>query len=190
MSADMMIAVDEVGRGCLAGPVVVAGVLAPRDFSHPHLRDSKKLSASKRYAILPELQSLNWVVAVLEAQVIDNINILNATKAGMQYVISDLKSYGDWPVYVDGNQLPFQDGNISAIIGGDDLIPSISAASVIAKCFRDDLMRNYSSSYPQYNWDRNAGYGTKSHRDAIIMHGITPLHRLSFLKMLYIDNPL
>jgi ribonuclease HII len=183
----MIIAVDEVGRGALAGPVVVVGVIAQRDFTSTRVRDSKKLTARQRYALLPDLTTqFKFSVSVVESNVIDQVNILNATKMGMQCVVSELKHHGDLPVYVDGNQLPFDDGNIFAIVGGDNLMPAISLASIIAKCLRDDLMRDFSIKYPYYHWHKNAGYGTKQHRDALLEHGPTPLHRLSFISGLKI----
>ncbi len=182
MSKELIIGIDEVGRGSLSGPVVIAGVIMPKDFVHDSIKDSKLLSRKKRNEVLPSLMQWPNAVICIDAKIIDSVNILNATKIGMQHAIADLKHYGNYHVYIDGNQLPFEGDDITAVIGGDKIIPCISAASIIAKCFRDDLMQEYGLYYPQYNWDKNAGYGTKHHINAIREFGATEFHRKSFLK--------
>jgi ribonuclease HII len=172
---------DEVGRGCLAGPVVAAGVILDPEKPIAGLADSKKLSASQREVLALEIYRSARVVVVCEASVdeIDRLNILKATMMAMHRCVESAIETPDF-LLVDGNYftpilIPHQ-----CIIRGDALCASISAASIIAKVYRDKLMANLSADFPQYGWEHNAGYGTAKHLDGIRRHGFTPHHRKSF----------
>ena len=173
--------VDEVGRGPLAGPVVAAAVILNPLKRINGLADSKKLSAKKRehLALLIRENALAWALGRAEVDEIDNINILQASLLAMQRAVAALKLRPEH-VQVDGNICPQVDCSIEAIIGGDNLIPAISAASIIAKVARDNEMLEFDKLYPQYGFASHKGYGTKKHLAAIVSYGITPLHRLSF----------
>jgi len=178
----MMIAgVDEVGRGPLAGPVVTAAVVLPDDFNLPGLTDSKKLSAKRReiLAIAIKEQALAWSMGDASVEEIDTLNILHATMLAMQRAVAGLSISVD-KVLVDGNRAPDFGIPAEPIIGGDGIEPSISAASIIAKVARDHLMIAYAISFPNYGFERNSGYPTKQHRDALKQFGVTPIHRRSF----------
>lgn len=174
--------VDEVGRGCLAGAVVAAACIL--DLSKPlpaGLNDSKKLSAKKREAINEELMAnvIAYAVAQVEAEEIDEINILQATKKAMRLAVGKLTPNADF-LLVDALQLKEISLPQKAIIKGDAISASIAAASIIAKTYRDNLMRELCKIYPQYGFSKHAGYGTKGHFEAIREHGACPLHRKSF----------
>jgi ribonuclease HII len=173
--------VDEVGRGPLAGPVVTAAVVLPNGFDLPGLTDSKKLSAKKRdiLAIAIKEQALAWSMGEASVEEIDTLNILQATMLAMQRAVSGLSISVD-KVLVDGNRTPDFGIPAEPIIGGDGIEPSISAASIIAKVARDHLMAAYATSFPNYGFERNSGYPTKQHRDALKQFGVTPIHRRSF----------
>jgi ribonuclease HII len=173
--------VDEVGRGPLAGPVVTAAVVLPDDFNLPGLTDSKKLSAKRReiLAVAIKEQALAWSMGEASVEEIDTLNILHATMLAMQRAVAGLTVSVD-KVLVDGNRAPDFGIPAEAIIGGDGIEPSISAASIIAKVARDHLMTAYAISFPNYGFERNSGYPTKQHRDALIQFGVTPIHRRSF----------
>lgn len=173
--------VDEVGRGPLAGPVVTAAVILPENYDLPGLNDSKKLTAKKRevLASLIKKQALVWSMGEATVQEIDQINILHATMLAMQRAVAKL-SITPTKVLVDGNRAPDFGIPATAIVGGDGLEPTISAASIIAKVARDQLMTDYAELYPHYGFERNSGYPTKQHREALIEHGVTPIHRRSF----------
>lgn len=173
--------VDEVGRGPLAGPVVTAAVVLPPKFDLPGLTDSKKLSAKKRerLAIAIKEQALGWSMGEATVEEIDELNILHATMLAMQRAVASL-SIGFDMVLVDGNRTPEFGVPAKAVIGGDGIEPAISAASIIAKVFRDKVMTGYSLYYPQYGFERNSGYPTKQHREALLEFGVTPIHRRSF----------
>ncbi|MCV9386738.1 ribonuclease HII [Reichenbachiella ulvae] len=173
---------DEAGRGCLAGPVVAAAVIVPKDFTHPILDDSKKLTAKKREALIDEIKSssIAWGIGVVDNLEIDEINILNASFLAMHRAIDQLKVRPE-ALLIDGNRFnPYQDIPFTPMIKGDGRYYSIAAASVLAKTYRDQLMKEYAETYPHYGWEGNAGYPTKAHRAAIKEHGVTPLHRQSF----------
>lgn len=173
---------DEAGRGPLAGPVYAAAVILPKDFHHPLLNDSKKMSEKARETLRPiiEREALAWAVVEVSAEEIDNINILNASIAGMQRAVRKLSIKPDF-LLIDGNRFkPCDDIPHQCIVKGDATYASIAAASVLAKTYRDEHMRKLAQEYPQYGWDRNMGYPTKEHIDAIIAHGYTPHHRKSF----------
>lgn len=174
--------VDECGRGPLAGPVVAAAVILPDNHQIFGLNDSKKISAKKRALLEPLIKkhSLAWAIAQVEADEIDEINILQASLLAMKKAINMLKLKPN-KALVDGNFIPSGlDCEAEAIIKGDSLIESISAASIIAKEFRDRLLCEYDLIYPQYGFASHKGYPTKVHLSALDNHGITPIHRRSF----------
>lgn len=174
--------VDEVGRGCLAGAVVAAACIL--DLSKPlpeDLNDSKKLSAKKREKINDELKQnvIAYSIAQVEAEEIDQINILQATKKAMRLAIENLTIKADF-LLIDALQLKEINLPQKAIIKGDAISASIAAASILAKTYRDNLMCEYAKIYPNYGFEKHAGYGTKAHFEAIKKHGACPLHRKSF----------
>lgn len=173
---------DEAGRGPLAGPVYAAAVILPKDFYHPLLNDSKKMTEKARETLRPiiEREALAWAVAAVSAEEIDTINILNASITGMQRAVRQLSIRPDF-LLIDGNRFKPCDGiPHQCVVKGDATYASIAAASVLAKTYRDEHMRKLAQEFPQYGWDRNMGYPTKEHIDAIIAHGYTPHHRKSF----------
>lgn len=175
--------VDEVGRGPLAGPVVCAAVIMPLDDIIEGIDDSKKLSAKKREELAEKIQkkAIAHVICRIEPQIIDEINILEATKLCMKNAVESLSVKPDF-VFTDGNMtldIPFKQ---RSIIKGDSLSYSIGAASIIAKVYRDAIMDEYDIIYPEYGFAKHKGYGTKTHIDAIIRVGICPVHRRSFTK--------
>lgn len=173
---------DEAGRGCLSGPVTAAAVILPKDFHHPVLNDSKQLTEKQRYMLRPilEKEAIAWAVAHVSPEEIDEINILNASILGMHRSIDQLKQRPDF-IAVDGNKFkPYQDIPHHCQVKGDATYMNIAAASVLAKTYRDDRMKELAIEYPEYGWERNAGYPTKQHRDAIREFGTTPHHRKSF----------
>jgi ribonuclease HII len=172
--------VDEAGRGPWAGPVISAAVILNQDNYPEGLNDSKKLSAAKREKLFHELKQCAKIgVGIATVEEIDTINILNATKLSMVRAIKNLPSRPE-TVLVDGNQKIDFPANIITVVKGDSKSLSIAAASIIAKVTRDQLMRELHGQFPMYAWDRNAGYGTKQHQEAITQHGITDHHRKSF----------
>lgn len=173
---------DEAGRGCLCGPVTAAAVILPPDFKNELLNDSKQLTAKQRYALRPiiEKEAIAWAYAHVSPQEIDEINILNASILAMHKSISALKVQPDF-IAVDGNRFkPYNDVAFHCQVKGDATYMNIAAASILAKTYRDDKMRELAIAYPQYGWERNAGYPTKGHRAAIRSHGPTPHHRMTF----------
>jgi ribonuclease HII len=174
--------VDEAGRGCLAGPVVAAAVILPKDFHHPFLNDSKQLSRKRRdeLRIIIERESIAWAIGKASVDEIDKINILQASFLAMHRAISQLKTQPEF-LLIDGNRFKkYLDIEHSSIIGGDGKFLSIAAASVLAKTHRDEEMELLHDKHPQYCWDRNMGYGTVLHRDALIEYGHCIHHRKSF----------
>ncbi len=173
---------DEAGRGCLAGPVVAAAVILPQGFSHPLLNDSKKLSDKQRRFLRPiiEQNALAYCVGFVSNQEIDKINILQASFLAMNRAIEGLKQKPEL-LLIDGNRFNNKtDIAFQCIVKGDSLYQSIAAASILAKTYRDDYMLNLHKEFPKYHWDKNMGYPTKQHRQAIIENGISPFHRKSF----------
>lgn len=173
---------DEAGRGCLAGPVVAAAVILPRDYEHPLLNDSKQLTREQRELLRVEVEreAICWAVAEVSNQEIDEINILNASFLAMHRALDSCKIKPEL-LLIDGNRFnAYRDTPHKCIIGGDGLFYSIAAASILAKTYRDDFMRQISKAFPAYGWDTNVGYPTKQHRKAIKELGVTPHHRLSF----------
>ncbi|WP_028663550.1 ribonuclease HII [Runella zeae] len=173
---------DEVGRGCLAGPVVAAAVILPKDFEHELLNDSKQLSKAQRNILRQEIidAALDWAIAEVSNQEIDQINILKASFLAMHRAIDQL-TYRPEHLLVDGNRFtPYPFIPHTCIVKGDTLFMSIAAASILAKTHRDDLMEQLSLEYPHYQWAQNVGYPTPAHRRAIQEHGSCCHHRLSF----------
>ena len=173
--------VDEVGRGCLAGPVVAAAVILDPNRPIKGLRDSKKLSAKKREELAEEIKekALAWSVAAMGPEVIDKINILQATLEAMKAAVEKLPVEPDF-VQVDGNKLPKWKWLSEAIVKGDDKVEWISAASIIAKTTRDAYMCKIAKLYPQYGFEHHVGYGTAEHIKALKAYGPTPIHRKTF----------
>ncbi|MCQ2182815.1 MAG: ribonuclease HII [Bacteroidales bacterium] len=173
---------DEAGRGPLAGPVFAAAVILPKDFHHPLLNDSKKMTEKAREALRPiiEAEAEAWSVVAVSAEEIDRLNILGASIAGMQRAVRNLKKTPDF-LLIDGNRFrPFDDYRYATIVHGDATYASIAAASVLAKTWRDERMRELARIFPGYGWERNMGYPTKEHIEAIRKYGYTPEHRRSF----------
>ena len=180
---------DEAGRGPLAGPVFAGAVILPEDFRHPWLTDSKQLTKSRREQMRPIIESsaVAWGVASVSAAEIDEINILNASIKAMHLAIAKLGIVPELiladgnrfkPYYgPDGTEVPYM-----TVVKGDAKIPAISAASILAKTWRDEYMTRMAEKYPGYGWERNMAYPTKEHYEAIAALGITPEHRKSFLK--------
>jgi ribonuclease HII len=175
---------DEAGRGPLAGPVVAAAVVLPRGYWLPGLRDSKKLSASRRESLMDEItrSALAIGIGIIDQNIIDKINILQATLRAMQKAFESLSMYPDL-LLIDALALPSVPVAQQSIIHGDDRSLSIAAASVIAKVTRDRLMMKYDSLYPQYNFKTHKGYGTKEHLEALSIHGPCEIHRRSFRRV-------
>mgnify|MGYP000850028409 FL=1 len=177
--------VDEVGRGPLAGPVVAACLVLPEDFSVTSVDDSKKVSEKKRNSLYNSIldNSISWGIGLVAPEIIDEINILNATKKAMTIAIDAAKEKCDLQhLLIDAVSLEEIDIPQTSIIKGDAKSVSIAAASIVAKVYRDNLMINYSKEYPGYAFEKNKGYGTKAHYKGISEKGITPIHRKSFLK--------
>ncbi len=197
---------DEAGRGPLAGPVFAASVILPPDFSHPLLNDSKQMSEKERDELRPiiEKEAVAWAVECVSAEEIDRINILNASIVGMWRATVRLNLKPE-ALIIDGNRFrpidrlpeaaltaPFEGGALKnhipqwknmkwrTFVGGDGRFASIAAASVLAKTWRDEYMRSLAKEYPRYGWDRNMGYPTPEHLEAIREYGYTPYHRKSF----------
>lgn len=176
---------DEAGRGPLAGPVYAAAVILPPDFHHPLLNDSKQMSARNRDVLreVIEREAVAWAVEAVEPAEIDTLNILWASVAGMQRAALRLDPAPDF-LLVDGNRFrPFESytrDRYLTVVHGDATYASIAAASVLAKTWRDERMRALAAEYPGYGWERNFGYPTREHIEAIRRLGYTPQHRMSF----------
>ena len=176
---------DEAGRGPLAGPVYAAAVILPPDFYHPLLNDSKQMTEKAREQLRPiiEANAIAWAVEAIQPEEIDQLNILWASITGMQRAVSKLQPQPDF-LLIDGNKFrPFNGygfNQYKTVVHGDATYASIAAASVLAKTYRDEFMRKIAQDYPQYGWDRNMGYPTPEHIEAIRRHGYTPWHRKSF----------
>ncbi len=173
---------DEAGRGCLAGPVTAAAVILPNDFFLKELNDSKQLSEKTREKIRPiiETEAIAFHFEHIEPEIIDKINILNASIFAMQESIKKLNPIPEY-IIVDGNRFkPVLDIPFQCIIKGDSKYKSIAAASILAKTYRDDYMNKIHEEFPMYQWNKNKGYPTKAHREAIAKFGVTKYHRISF----------
>lgn len=173
---------DEVGRGCLAGPVTAAAVILPLDFEHKVLTDSKQLSAEQRQEIALEIKekAIAWAIAEASVEEIDQINIAKASMLAMHRALEQLSIQPEL-LLVDGNRFsPYNWIPHQCIVKGDTLYYSIAAASVIAKVHRDTFMKELSKKYPQYGWESNKGYPTRLHKEALHAHGATKWHRKTF----------
>lgn len=173
---------DEAGRGCLAGAVFAAAVILPPNYVNADLNDSKQLSEKRRYVLRDTIErdAVAWAVGVVTPEEIDEINILNASILAMHRALDQLTTRPE-AVIVDGNRFkPYGSLPSVTIVKGDGKYLSIAAASILAKTYRDDYMKQLHEEYPHYGWDRNAGYPTKEHREGIKTHGLTPYHRLTF----------
>jgi ribonuclease HII len=173
--------VDEAGRGPLAGPVVAAAVILDDRHAIKGLADSKKLSARRREALFDEIRAKALCCSVAQASVeeIDELNILQATLLAMRRAVMGLRLPPKL-VLVDGNRLPVLDIRAEAIVKGDDKVPAISAASILAKVTRDRWCLEYHQQFPQYGFDQHKGYGTADHLAALRLHGPCPQHRRTF----------
>lgn len=173
---------DEAGRGCLAGPVFAAAVILSKNFSHEILTDSKQMSEKDRYMLRTyiEQEAIAYAVARVDHDEIDRINILNASFLAMHLALEQLQIRPGL-ILVDGNRFkPYKDIPHQCMIKGDGRYYSIAAASVLAKTYRDDYMLRLSKEHPQYGWNKNKGYPTIRHRDAVISYGLSPYHRRTF----------
>ena len=177
-----VVGVDEAGRGPLAGPVVVAGViLNPNTAKYLDVDDSKKVSESRRKALFETIisGSISHQIEVLGNIEIDELNILNATLKGMQQVVEALRPIPDY-VLIDGNRLPKLAFTAQAVVKGDQKSKSIAAASILAKVTRDTIMQGYAQEYPQWEFSKHKGYPTKRHKELLQQFGPTPIHRKTF----------
>ncbi len=173
---------DEAGRGCLAGPVVAAAVILPKDFYDKQLTDSKQLNAKQRQHLIEVIKThaIDYAIAEVDHSTIDQINIYKASVMAMHRAVDQLKTKPDH-LLVDGNRFisyPFIQH--TCIVKGDSLYFSIAAASILAKTYRDEWMKNAAKTYPGYGWERNAGYPTIEHRKAVLSLGPTEIHRKTF----------
>ncbi len=173
---------DEAGRGCLAGPVVAAAVIFPKNYFNQSINDSKQLSEKQRLILREEIlrDAVAYGIGICDNNEIDRINILQASLLAMHRALDQLAVRPQF-IIIDGNKwkdyhhTPFQ-----TVVKGDSKYLSIAAASILAKTYRDEWMVKAAADYPLYNWEKNKGYPTKDHRLAIIEHGVCPLHRLTY----------
>jgi ribonuclease HII len=173
---------DEAGRGCLAGSVFAAAVILPADYNNSALNDSKKLTEHQRYALREQIMAdaVAWAVGVVTPAEIDKINILKASFLAMHRALDQLKVRPE-AIIVDGNRfVPYHDLPYTTVVKGDGKYQAIAAASILAKTFRDDYMKELDREYPCYGWAGNKGYPTAKHRQAIREHGVSPYHRMSY----------
>ncbi len=186
-----MCGVDEAGRGPLAGPVCAAAVILPAHIIIEGLNDSKKLTEKKReelFDVITENASA-WSVSLVDEKKIDKINILQATFLAMSQAVEGLSSKADF-AYIDGLHVPpMINIQCEAVVSGDAKIPSVAAASIVAKVTRDRLMRQFDERYPGYGFAGNKGYGTKKHYEALLELGPSPIHRRTFLVKFYDKHP-
>lgn len=175
--------VDEAGRGPLAGPVFAAAVILPENYTHEILNDSKKLSEKKRDIVFDDIirDAVAYSIGVATEKEIDEINILNATFLAMKRAVEGLSIKPDL-AYIDGNQYPRTGVKEITIVKGDSKCMSVAAASIIAKVSRDRYMLKVAEEYPEYQFPKHKGYGTKLHYEMIEKYGVSPVHRRSFLK--------
>ncbi len=173
---------DEAGRGCIAGPVVAAAVILPKDFYHPLLNDSKQLTEHSRALLRPiiEAQALAYAVTFIDNIIIDEINILKASFRAMHECVDKLNLVPEL-LLIDGNRFPAYFGiPHQCIVKGDSKFASIAAASILAKTYRDEYMLQLSNDYPDYDWKTNKGYPTPAHKIITMTKGLTPFHRVTF----------
>lgn len=182
--------VDEAGRGPVAGPVCAAAVILPGGIQIEGLNDSKKLSEKKReqlFEVITE-KALAWSVSLVDEKTIDEINIMQATYRAMRQAVEGLTSPADF-VYVDGNRSEGLGLPHECVVAGDAKVPSVAAASILAKVTRDRLMRQFAERYPEYGFEKHKGYETKAHDEALLAHGPCPIHRMTFLRKFYEKHP-
>jgi len=173
---------DEVGRGCLAGPVVAAAVILPKSFAHPLLNDSKQLSAAQRLVVRPQIEAaaLGWAIGAASPAEIDAMNILQASYVAMHRAIAQLQPVPEL-LLIDGHRFrPYPHIPHQCIVRGDAQLAPIAAASILAKTYRDALMHRLAQDFQGYGWESNVGYPTPAHRRAIHTQGTTPHHRKTF----------
>ncbi|MBI5858891.1 MAG: ribonuclease HII [Sphingobacteriales bacterium] len=173
---------DEAGRGCLAGPVFAASVILPKDFFHPLLNDSKQVSEKNRDELrrVIEAEAVSYAVASIDNEEIDRINILKASFKAMHLALDKL-SQKPGLLLIDGNRfIRYKKIPHQCFVKGDERFSSIAAASILAKTYRDEYMKQMHGEFPHYGWDTNKGYGTPEHRNAIEQHGLCKYHRRSF----------
>lgn len=182
--------IDEAGRGPLAGPVAAAAVILPENCIIEGLNDSKKLSEKKRDALYDVIcrEAVAYAVALVDHQMIDEINILEATFVAMRQAVEQLSVKPDFAL-VDGNRSKGLPIPFSCVVGGDAISPSIAAASVLAKVTRDRCMVEMDAKYPAYGFAKHKGYGSKAHYAALLEQGACPIHRQTFLKKFYAAHP-
>ena len=185
---DKILGIDEVGRGPIAGPLVVCGIIMKKDSNILGVKDSKKVTEKNRIKLNKEiLEDAEYVcIKEIDVNTIDELNILNATKKAMQEIIYEFEEKSTVCLVdaVKGLRAKNSEYNILSIIKGDDTSYSIACASIVAKVYRDNLMEKYEEEFPEYGFSKHKGYGTKAHYDAILKNGITKIHRKSFLKNL------
>ena len=181
---------DEAGRGCLAGPVFAAAVILPHDFDHALLNDSKQIPENIRYQLRTEIEqrAIAHAVGIVDNVEIDEINILNASFLAMHRAIAKLHLKPQFLI-IDGNRFnKYETTPHICIVQGDSKYFSIAAASILAKTYRDDYMKQIAAEHPEYDWHNNKGYGTLKHRESILKNGYTPYHRRSFKVTLESDG--
>lgn len=185
-----ILGIDEAGRGPLAGPLVIAGVVLPIDYTNEEIDDSKKLSDKKRRELYDEIMknALEVKVNIVDVETIDKLNILRATKEGMEEIVRNVNDSCD-AVFVDAVKLDNVDKPVLSLIKGDALSISIAAASIIAKVTRDDIMMELDKQYPMYDFKNNKGYGTKTHLLALEKYGVTKHHRMSYAPVFAASQP-
>ncbi len=183
-STNYILGVDEAGRGCLAGPVVAAAVILPEKFVLKNLTDSKKLSPEQREKLKAEILqiAIDWAVGIVEHKEIDKINIANASYMAMFLAVKQIQTPFS-EIRIDGKFFPYKKlfkVPVKCFVKGDAEYPEISAASILAKTFRDKVMVNLARFYPEYAWHSNKGYPTPAHKKAVLKHGRSPYHRKTF----------
>ena len=185
-----ILGIDEAGRGPLAGPLVIAGVVLPSDYENESINDSKQLSDKKRREMFEEIMkvAVEVKVNIVDVETIDRLNILRATKEGMEEIVRNVGDKCD-AVFVDAVKLDNIDKPVLSLIKGDALSLSIAAASIIAKVTRDDIMMELDKEYPMYDFKKNKGYGTKTHMQALDKYGVTKHHRMSYAPVFAASQP-
>lgn len=188
----IVVGVDEAGRGPLAGPVSVGAAIIPADFSHPLIDDSKKLAEKRRELLFDELSDcddIQWAVSIVEAEEVDEVNVLRATHLGMARAVATL-DVNPGMCLIDGLSVPNFPYPHIGIVKGDSKSLSIATASIFAKVSRDRIMREAAIRYPEYGFERHKGYGTKAHLEALARYGPCPIHRRSFQPVAQLSLPL